>query len=439
MTRRSALGGSTLLLVAVLVFAANLRGPLAALGPVVGEVATELALSPAAVGLLTGLPVLCFALAAPLASGLVARAGVGWAVTGALVVIVAGTVLRSAAGFTAALAGTLLIGVAITIGNIAVPVVVRRDFPLAIAGVTGAYTAAMNLGAMATTALTAPLASALGWRRGLAAWGLLALAALALWLVAAVVRRKARALPAPSLPSAPGSPSAVSTASASGTGSAPRAGSAPGSGSAPGAAPAPASPVAPDGPAPPVLRRPFVWLLAGVFGMQSFGYYGMTAWLPELLADVLLLDPAGAGGAAAPFQAAAVVSALAVPVALARRVPARVVFLVLVGLWLALPLGVLWAPAGWLVWVTSAGLAQGGLFTVVMAVVLQRAVSVADARRTSAAVQTIGYLIAASGPSVLGALRGTSGSWLAPNLLLVTGFCLAAVAGAIAMRTPVRT
>ena len=433
MTRRSALGGSTLLLVAVLVFAANLRGPLAALGPVVGEVATELALSPAAVGLLTGLPVLCFALAAPLASGLVARAGVGWAVTGALVVIVAGTVLRSAAGFTAALAGTLLIGVAITIGNIAVPVVVRRDFPLAIAGVTGAYTAAMNLGAMATTALTAPLASALGWRRGLAAWGLLALAALALWIVAAVVRRKARALPPPGTPSAPGSPSAVSTASTS------VADSAPGSGSAPGAAPAPASPDARDGPAPPVLRRPFVWLLAGVFGMQSFGYYGMTAWLPELLGDVLVLDQAGAGGAAAPFQAAAVISALAVPVALARRVPARVVFLVLVGLWLALPLGVLWAPAGWLVWVTSAGLAQGGLFTVVMAVVLQRAVSVADARRTSAAVQTIGYLLAASGPSVLGALRGTSGSWLAPNLLLVTGFCLAAVAGAIAMRTPVRT
>ena len=362
----------------------------------------------------------------------VSCAGVGWAVTGALVVIVAGTVLRSAAGFTAALAGTLLIGVAITIGNIAVPVVVRRDFPLAIAGVTGAYTAAMNLGAMATTALTAPLASALGWRRGLAAWGLLALAALALWLVAAVVRRKARALPAPSLPSAPGSPSAVSTASTS------VADSAPGSGSAPGAAPAPASPDARDGPAPPVLRRPFVWLLAGVFGMQSFGYYGMTAWLPELLADVLLLDPAGAGGAAAPFQAAAVASALAVPVALARRVPARVVFLVLVGLWLALPLGVLWAPAGWLVWVTSAGLAQGGLFTVVMAVVLQRAVSVADARRTSAAVQTIGYLLAASGPSVLGALHGASGSWLAPNLLLVAGFCFAAVAGAIAMRTPVR-
>jgi len=432
MTRRSALGGSTLLLVAVLVFAANLRGPLAALGPVVGEVATELALSPAAVGLLTGLPVLCFALAAPLASGLVARAGVGWAVAGALVVILAGTVLRSAAGFTAALAGTVLIGVAITIGNIAVPVVVRRDFPLAIAGVTGAYTAAMNLGAMATTALTAPLASALGWRRGLAAWGLLALAALALWLVAAVVRRKARALPAPSLPSAPGSPSAVSTASTS------VADSAPGSGSAPGAAPAPASPDARDGPAPPVLRRPFVWLLAGVFGMQSFGYYGMTAWLPELLGDVLVLDQAGAGGAAAPFQAAAVVSALAVPVALARRVPARVVFLVLVGLWLALPLGVLWAPAGWLVWVTSAGLAQGGLFTVVMAVVLQRAVSVADARRTSAAVQTIGYLLAASGPSVLGALHGASGSWLAPNLLLVAGFCFAAVAGAIAMRTPVR-
>src|SRR5690606_28558514 len=115
-------GGSGLLLVAVLVFAANLRGPIAALGPVVGDVATELALTPAAVGILSGLPVLCFALAAPLASGFIGRFGVGRTVTRSLLLIIAGTVLRSWAGFPTAVLGTLLLGVAITAGNIAVPV-----------------------------------------------------------------------------------------------------------------------------------------------------------------------------------------------------------------------------------------------------------------------------------------------------------------------------
>src|SRR5690606_41175488 len=116
-------------------------------------------------GLLAGLLVLCFALVAPLASGFIARFGVGRAVTVSLLVIIAGTVLRSVAGFPTAVVGTLLLGVAITIGNIAVPVVTRRDFPLVIAGVTGAYTAAMNLGAMTTAAATAPPAPAWGWPR----------------------------------------------------------------------------------------------------------------------------------------------------------------------------------------------------------------------------------------------------------------------------------
>jgi len=411
-------GGSGLLLVAVLVFAANLRGPIAALAPVVSDVTAELALTPAAVGLLTGLPVLCFALAAPLASGFIGRFGVGRAVTVSLLVIIAGTVLRSVAGFPTAVVGTLLLGVAITIGNIAVPVVTRRDFPLVIAGVTGAYTAAMNLGAMTTTAFTAPIAQSLGWRWALGVWSLLAVAALVLWLVAAHVRRG----------------QAAAGAAAAGRGGDGRGA---GGGEPVGAVVDVVVPTIETAPRTHVLRRPFIWALAAVFGMQSFGYYGMTAWLPQLLSDRIGLDQAAAGGGAAPFQAAAIVSALTVPLVLARRIPARVVFLALIGLWLALPLGIFFAPGAWLAWVVCAGLAQGGLFTVVMSVVLQRASGVADARRSSAAVQSFGYLFAATGPSVLGALNASSGSWSLPLATLLVGFSLAAVAGAYAMR-PVR-
>lgn len=401
MTRRlSAAQG--LLLVAVLVVAANLRGPLAAVGPVIADLTADLGLTPAAAGLLTGLPILCFALAAPLASGLIGRFGVGVSVAGALVVLIAGTAVRSAGGVTAAIAGTVLIGLAITAGNIAIPVVTRRDFPLLIAGVTGASTAAMNLGAMATTAFTAPVAADHGWRWGLAVWAVPAVAALALWLVAGKIRRtraRAAALASGAAPTGPRDMPDLDVE-----------------------------------PATPVLRRSFVWALAIVFAIQSFGYYGMSTWLPQVLGDVLVMDAAAAGGAAAPFQAAAVVSALAVPVFLARGVPARTVFLALIVLWLALPLGILGAPAGWPVWVTSAGLAQGGLFTVVMSVVLQRAASVADARRSSAAVQAIGYVLAASGPSVLGAIYGASQGWGAPMLTLLGLFTVAAVLGAFAMR-----
>lgn len=391
-----------LLLVAVLVVAANLRGPLAAVGPVIGELTADLGLTPAGAGLLTGLPILCFALAAPLASGIIGRFGVGLSVAGALVLLVAGTALRSAAGVSAAIAGTILIGLAITAGNIAIPVVTRRDFPLLIAGVTGASTAAMNLGAMATTAFTAPVAADHGWRWGLAVWGVPAVVALALWLVAGRIRRsRARALALAS----PGTPSG----------------------------PRHVPDLEPE-PTTPVLRRSFVWALAIVFAIQSFGYYGMSTWLPQVLGDVLGMDTAAAGGAAAPFQAAAVVSALAVPLFLGRGVTARFVFLTLIALWLMLPLGTLGAPAAWPVWVTAAGLAQGGLFTVVMAVVLQRAASVADARRSSAAVQAIGYILAATGPSAIGAIYGSSGGWGAPMVTLVGLFAAAAALGAFAMR-----
>jgi len=380
--------GRLLALLALLLVAVNLRGPIAAVGPVVSEMSADLAMSPGVAGLLTGLPVLCFALAAPLASALLGRLGVGRVVAGAMTLLVAGLVLRSAAGATTALLGTLLVGLAITAGNLAVPVVTRRDFPLRIAAVTGATTAAMNIGAMTTTALTAPLAQSHGWRLATAVWGVAAVAALGLWCATGQARVRGGEVAA----------------------------------------------VAPGG---SMLRRPAVWAFAFVFATQSFGYYGMTAWLPLVLRETLDLTEAQAGGAATPFQAAAIVAALLVPWLLARRVPARTVFLGLVALWLALPLGLVLAPGGWPVWVTAAGLSQGGLYTVVISVILQRSRDVDDARRTTATVQTVGYVLAALGPSALGELRIASAGWTAPLLLLVVLFSLVAVVGGAVMR-PVR-
>ena len=218
--------------------------------------------------MLTGVPVLCFALATPFMAVLLGRLGTGRVVAASLVTVLAGTLLRSADGFGTALVGTVLIGVAITAGNVAVPVVIGRDFPGHVPRVTGLYTAALNGGSVLTTTLTAPLADVVGWRWALASWGLLAVVALVVWQ---------RAYPF-------GRPEPVVVVATTG--------------------------------APDVWRRPVTWFLAVAFAGQAFGYYAVSAWLPSLLHDTLGLERAASGGAAALFQLFGMVGGIAVPIAL---------------------------------------------------------------------------------------------------------------------------
>ena len=173
-----------LVVAAILLLGVNLRGPIVAVSPVLDTISADLGISATTAGLLTGLPVLCFGLATPAASALLARFGLGRGVSISLVVLLAGMLLRSVDGLPSALAGTLLIGIAITVGNVAVPVVIARDLPRRAGPVLGGYTAALNVGSMLTLSLTVPLASALGWRTAVASWGVLVLAALALWAYA---------------------------------------------------------------------------------------------------------------------------------------------------------------------------------------------------------------------------------------------------------------
>ncbi|MBO9553251.1 MFS transporter [Cellulomonas sp.] len=380
-----------LLLSAVLLYALNLRAPITALAPVVEPLRDDLGLSAAGAGLLTGVPVLCFALATPLVSVLLARLGTSLVVAASLVTVLAGTVLRSSGGATTALVGTVLIGVAITAGNVAVPVVIGRDFPGHVARVTGLYTAALNGGSVLTTTLTAPLAELVGWRWALASWGLLAVAGLAVWLRAYGWRRASRS---------PG--------------------------------PAAAADVGPDA-RPDVLRRAVTWLLAVSFAGQAFGYYAVSAWLPSVLHDELGLAPTASGGAAALFQLFGMVGGVAVPLALGRRVPVRVVMVAISVGWVLLPVGLLVGPRWWPLWCTLAGVAQGGNFAVIFTVVATTAGSQSGARRMSAAIQTFGYGCAALGPSVLGAVHTASGGWTAPLLVVLGSVLTMSVAAQLAL------
>lgn len=401
--------GGTLLAVAVLLVAINLRGPIVAVSPVVGAIRADLGVSAAVAGLLTSLPVLAFAVASSPASWLIGRIGPERAVLVGLAVLGAGTLLRSSDGVAGALGGTVLIGVGITVGNVVVPVVIGRDFPHRSGPLLGAYTAVMNIGSMITLSITVPLADGVGWRIALLAWVVVMLAAAALWVVA-VRRRTPR----------------HDEAAAGGNGSAT-------TGEGDERAVRPPSTVAAHTTVVETApwRRRVGWLLVAAFAGQSFSYYGLTAWLPEILADLRGLGPASAGVASSLFQIFAVAGALVVPLVRARTGSLRAAFVLVALGWLALPGGLLIAPAAWPLWCALGGTAQGGGFFVFFSAVLAATRSTDGNRRLGAFMQTGGYAVGALGPTVVGALHGAgspagdpSAAWT-PALLLLLGALVA--------------
>ncbi|PWF79799.1 MFS transporter [Kocuria rosea] len=379
--------------VGIVLVALSLRGPIIAPTPVITQIQSELGLSAATAGLLTGLPVLLFALVTPLASKLIGRFGPEAAVLACLSGVLAGTVIRSAGPTAVVLAGTVVIGTAIAVGNIVVPVIIRRDVSWRrIPTVTAAYTAALNVGSMITALGTAPLAAAVGWRWALVAWGALTVVALVFWLV--VARRRTGTPPAASTPAEP-STATGTLRQARGT---------------------------------TQIRRIGWWLTLAFCG-QAISYYSVTAWLPTLLADTRGLSLAASGAGASLFQVAAIAGALGVPL-LAARAPSWVPVTVIGALWITLPVGLLIAPEGYLVWSAVGGVAQGGGFTTIFSIVARIVRTDAEAAATSARIQGAGYLAATVGPPLVGALNAGTGGWTVP-LLVVLGATLVFLAGGL--------
>ncbi|MGC3995272.1 MAG: MFS transporter [Propionicimonas sp.] len=349
-------------LVGVLLIALCLRPAITSVGPVLGEIGTDLGLGAVAQGVLGSIPLLCFAAASALVHALTARTGHHRAVTIALAGIAVAIGIRSLAVPGALWLGTILIGLSIAIGNVVVSGIVKREFARRVSLATGIYTAVMGVAASLASGLSEPLSSALGgWRPGLAVWAIPTVVALAAWLVTS--RRMDAAAPAPAVADA----------------------------------------------APTPWRSPLAWQVTGFFGLQSLSFYLVVTWLPTMAAS-LGMDAATAGWLLFWFQ---VVGVAAGPIAAAwaDRLGDQRLLCAGTGAVLALAaLGALAVP-GWLwLWVTLAGVSAGASFALALALPPLRTRTPAQTVRLAGMAQAIGYLIAAVGPIAAGALAGATNS-----------------------------
>ncbi|MCA1783204.1 MAG: MFS transporter [Intrasporangiaceae bacterium] len=373
-----------LILLAVVLVALNMRGAIAAVPPLIDDITSDLGISLAGAALLVSLPVLFFAVAAPVAAFLGRRLGAGHAVLVGLALIAVGTAGRVLGGTAVLFLGTALLGLGITIANILVPAVIKRDFGVDAGRVTGYFVATMAVGATLTSALAVPLAGPFGWRAALAFWTVLVPLAMIGWWVH-VTRdertgreRERRAAHTSGVP--------VTTLSHR------------------------------DG---FVWRVPLAWALAVALGSQAALYFSLTAWLPSILIDRAGVSAGVAGVALSVYQIAAIPTALTIAgLCRMRRTQGWIGALIALS-WIGFVVGLLLAPALWPLWAVVGGLAQGAGFTYVLTLIVLRGADEHAVRALGAMAQLLGYTIGAIGPFAVGWLAQSTGDWIAPAALLV--------------------
>lgn len=370
-----------LLVAGIALVAFNLRPAIASVGPLLTLVRDRSGLSSADAGLLTTLPVLCFGILSPAVPALVRRFGAGRTILVSLVVLTAGIGLRSLPGLVTLFAGTLLIGLGIAVGNVALPGVVKHHFPDHAGLMTGVYTTALSAGAAVAAGLTVPLhdVTRLGWQGTLALWGVLAALAAVAWLPQA---RRDRGRSA-TIVDDPGTPVLPLREADRG-----------------------------------IWRQPLAWQLTMFMGLQSLNFYAMLAWMPTLFhAHGMSAERGGFLLSVAGFSS--LLTTFTVPVLAARARDQRALVSGCVLVCLAAFVLLLIAPVGAAYpAVILLGLGQGAAIGLSLTLMVLRAPDAHLASELSGMAQSVGYLVAALGPLVVGALAGATGGWTWPVVLL---------------------
>ncbi|APW15762.1 TPA: CynX/NimT family MFS transporter [Salmonella enterica subsp. enterica serovar Chester] len=355
-----------LLIAGILMIATTLRVTFTGAAPLLETIRSDYGLSTAQTGLLTTLPLLAFALVSPLAAGIARRFGMERSLFAAMLLICAGIALRSLPSATLLFAGTAIIGCGIALGNVLLPGLIKRDFSQHVARLTGAYSLTMGAAAALGSALVVPLAlHGFGWRGALLMLMLFPLLALLIWLPQWRTTRSANLSSSRALHERG------------------------------------------------IWRSPLAWQVTLFLGLNSLIYYVIIGWLPTILISHGYSE-AQAGSLHGLLQLATAAPGLAIPLILHRFNDQRWIA-ALVSLLCAVGAAGLWfVPGQAVIWTLLFGFGSGATMILGLTFIGLRASSAHQAAALSGMAQSVGYLLAACGPPVMGKLHDASGSWYLP-------------------------
>ncbi|MDN2657007.1 MFS transporter [Cobetia sp. 14N.309.X.WAT.E.A4] len=362
------------LIAGILMIAMNLRAPFTSIAPLLERLQAALGFNATAAGLLMILPLLAFVVASPWVPRLARHVGLERSVFLALLAIAAGIVLRVQGNTLALYVGIALIGAGIAVGNVLLPSLVKRSFPRHIALLTSCYVLTMGIMAAIASAVMVPLAqdSADGWQFAMLIVVILPVVTMVVWWPQLSHR---------SLPTAAKE----------------------------------AEKVAEKGAARPVRQAavwhsPLAWQVTLFMGINSLLFYTVNSWLPSMLADNGF-SPEKAGSLHGLLQLASALPGLILVPLMPRLKDQRLIAFATPCMSLAGFIG-LWLMPGWaLVWVLLLGASSGASFILALSFMGLRARDAMQSASLSSMAQTLGYLLAAMGPPLIGALYDRQGDW----------------------------
>ena len=362
---------------AILLLAINMRAPIIGFGAVAKLVQQDLGLTTKTIGLIGTIPVMAFASSSFVAPMLSRRIGLENTMILATSLLAIGIFVRVAhpqLGFL--LAGTVLLSLAISLGNVLIPAVIKKYTPNHIGLVMGSYSMFLSVFAGFASGIAMWLVSLSNWQFALGVWGWVSVAAVAAWLMVAHLRlgQKISTHDAQVINQAvaeAGQPSRKS-----------------------------------------VWKIPMAWWISAFMGLQSLLYYTLASFLPSLLIDKGL-SKAQAGNVGMVFQLVAFPSILLLTKWVSSQWNLRTLALLaavgnLVGVF-----GFGFLPLqGWVwVWSIASGFGCGVIFTLCMMIFTLKSKDSQQAAELSGMAQTVGYSIAITGPIVTGWLKDLSHTW----------------------------
>ncbi|MFE5330404.1 CynX/NimT family MFS transporter [Embleya sp. NPDC056575] len=368
------------LVVAICLVAANLRTSLTGVGTLLPAIEHGSGLTASWGGLLSTLPLLTFAATSPLVARASHRFGSARLLVAALAALTVGTAVRSLPSVICLFAGTVILSAAIAFGNVLLPALIRRNVPAhRIQGVSALYITVMGVTAAVSSGISAPLSHTLpgSWHTALA-WGVaFSVAAFFVWLP----RMRG---------DKPQTDGGVTRS-------------------------------------PVPWRSRLAWQVSMFMGLQSLAFYTAVAWLPSILIHHGTSSTT-AGWMLFHYQLMSLASGSLLPLFTRgrrdqRRTAAGGSIVVAAGFVVLLS-----APGLSVVACTLLGLGGGVCLVLALTFQSQRAGNAGEVAALAGMAQSIGYLVAASGPLLLGILHDATNSWTLPLVVLIV-LCVA-MAGA---------
>jgi len=370
-----------LLLLFLFFFSMVIRGPLAVYGPIAHILSQDLKVDYFLIGMLSGVPAICYALFMPIGSIIVGKIGLNKATFLCLGIISVGILIRSLGNFELLLGATILIGFGVAIGNVIFPILISRDFTKYYVTLIGVITIGMNIANFSAVLLTYPMTEDLGWRLSLESWLILAFICIYLAIHYAIRNKRGGSRKAIQLNLQewirPPELSKIEKTDEENS--------------------------------RPLLKIGITYLVAIVFLCQVSAWVIITAWLPDIFMNYGL-DASSASFASSLFQLLGIAGAFLTPVFIDHFGYTKA-FLWSSILYLVLPVGLLFYAKFWSIYVILSGIGQSAIYCVVFGSVNEFCQTKTEVRKMIVYMQTIPYLISGLMPSFAGFIYDQTLSW----------------------------